>query len=592
MSKANLTFQVKTAPKPTSNLLEIHISIVHQRGRRSLALCVVVTATLKRTGQTNDCPNDPNGSLVDRRRERLLATTVSPQLASANALYSYLKIGPGERKFLQARIGARYTISKIPKRSGGFRKLLVPQDRLKYQQRLILELLYPLFVRRKPVHGFAKGYDAISNANEHQGRPYLLNIDLEDFFPSINRARVLGVLRKLGLPLDTAQAIATLCVLPKELPQGAPTSPLISNMICFGMDAALMRFAASNHMRYTRYADDITFSSFKVPHGLFDDPKAAPGKIHTPQLSHHLRAIIEESGFSINERKSWYSGKQSRREVTGLVVNRFTNVKRTYVRNIRASLYAIETKGLAAAQSDFSAKYNTTKQLERVLNGRLHHLAHVRGTDFSAYRTLASRYNSIFPNSKLYVPPAIDELLGKAIWIVEVEVDHEGKSYFGQGTAVFVQGAGLITADHVLNELPSGLQVKIMCAKSGDTFFATPTTKRCPYTDLCVLDHTIPAGRYLELKPSDGADKELDQIRAYGFPNYEAGNGLTVRKGNIEAFQISSGVKRVQVSCWLSDGMSGGPVLNSRFQVIGLTHKGGEVGVKNVATLVSEISKL
>jgi RNA-directed DNA polymerase len=521
-----------------------------------------------------------------------LVTIVPPQLASANALYSYLKIGPGERKFLQARVGARYTIRKIPKRSGGFRQLLVPQDRLKYQQRLILELLYPLFVRRKPVHGFAKGYDAISNANEHQGRPYLLNIDLEDFFPSINRARVLGVFRKLGLPLDTAQALATLCVPPNELPQGAPTSPLISNMICFGMDAALMRFAASNHMRYTRYADDITFSSFKVPHGLFDDPEAAPGKIYTPQLSHHLRAIIEENGFSINEKKSWYSDKRSRREVTGLVVNRFTNVKRTYVRNIRASLYAIETKGLAAAQSDFSTKYNTTKQLERVLNGRLHHLAHVRGTDFSAYRTLASRYNKIFPNSKLYVPPAIDEILSKAIWILEVEIDHKGKSYFGQGTAVFVQGAGLITADHVLGELPPGLPVKIMCAKSGDTFFATPTTRRCPHTDLCVLDHSIPVGRYLELKPSDGTDKELDQIRAYGFPNYEAGNGLTVREGNIEAFQISSGVKRVQVSCWLSDGMSGGPVLNSRFQVIGLTHRGGEVGVKNVATLVSEISKL
>jgi len=195
-----------------------------------------------------------------------LATLVSPHLASANALYSYLKIGPGERKFLQSRVGARYTITKIPKRTGGFRQLLVPEDRLKYHQRLILELLYPLFVRRKPVHGFARGYDAISNANEHQGRPYLLNIDLEDFFPSINRARVLGVLRKLGLPLDTAQAIATLCVLPNELPQGAPTSPLISNMICFGMDAELMRFAANNHMRYTRYADDITFSSYKVPH--------------------------------------------------------------------------------------------------------------------------------------------------------------------------------------------------------------------------------------------------------------------------------------------------------------------------------------
>lgn len=501
-----------------------------------------------------------------------MATLVSPHLASANALYSYLKIGPGERKFLQSRVGARYTITKIPKRTGGFRQLLVPEDRLKYHQRLILELLYPLFVRRKPVHGFARGYDAISNANEHQGRPYLLNIDLEDFFPSINRARVLGVLRKLGLPLDTAQAIATLCVLPNELPQGAPTSPLISNMICFGMDAELMRFAANNHMRYTRYADDITFSSYKVPHGLFDDPEAAPGKIYTKQLSRHLRAIIEENDFSINEKKSWYSGKQSRREVTGLVVNRFTNTKRTFVRNIRASLYAIETKGLAAAQSEFTARYGTAKQLERVLNGKLRHLAHVRGTDFSAYRTLAVRYNKIFPKSKLYVPPAIDEILSKSIWVVEIEIDHEGKSYLSQGTAVFVQGVGLVTADHVIGDLPAGLQAEIKCASSGAIYLATPTAKRCPHTDLCILDHNIPTDKYMELKPSDGADKELDQIRAYGFPNYEVGNGLTVREGLIEAFQNPSGIRRVQVGCLLSDGMSGGPILNSRYQVIAFTH--------------------
>jgi len=121
------------------------------------------------------------------------------ELLSANAFYAFLGVGAAERKFLERHAAFRYTQASIPKRRGGTRTLLVPERRLKFLQRKTLELLQQLQSPRAPVHGFIKDRGAITNANAHQTRPYLLNLDLRNFFGVITRRRVLGMLEALGL---------------------------------------------------------------------------------------------------------------------------------------------------------------------------------------------------------------------------------------------------------------------------------------------------------------------------------------------------------------------------------------------------------
>ena len=520
-----------------------------------------------------------------------MPSSIPNPLKSAQDLFGHLKIGKGELRFLKFYIFKKYSIVRIPKRKGEFRTLMIPDKRLKYHQREILALLEPFFIRRKPVHGFVKKYSAISNAECHAGRPYLLNLDLKDFFPSITTNRVKGVLIHFGLPEDTIEAITLLCMLRNQLPQGAPTSPILSNMVSFNLDVRLMHFAATHNMRYTRFADDITFSSFQRPLGLFEYDPPIPGQVNEKRISNILKRQIQSSGFRINNSKIWYAEKQSRREVTGLVVNEFTNIKRKFIRNIRSSLFKIERLGLMRAQAEYTSKYKTKKNLQFVVRGKLEFVAQVRGTSFSPYRTLAARYNKLFPKTTLPISPSLDEIISRAIWVAEFCYDDgAGNVICSQGTAVFVKGIGLVTAEHVIDKLPTKKKIDIRHAKTGKMFKATPKNSDITL-DLCILDHDVPSSEYLELEQSTSAEKLGDDITALGFPSYAPGDSITKRIGKIEGFSIQHTVKRMQVDCNLSQGMSGGPLLNTRSQVISIIHK-GDPSAKNLATLVSEISKL
>lgn len=187
--------------------------------------------------------------------------TLPKALESANDFYAYLGVGAGERKFLEKHAFHRYKRVIVPKRRGGTRVLMVPDRRLKFLQRKAHLLLNQLYRPRTPVHGFVKQKGAITNANEHQRRPYLLNIDLRNFFGVISRRRVLGMLLSMGLSDDAAEAVCSICLTANQLPQGAPTSPILSNLVAYRLDRDLMKFAKTYRLKYTRYADDISFSS-------------------------------------------------------------------------------------------------------------------------------------------------------------------------------------------------------------------------------------------------------------------------------------------------------------------------------------------
>jgi hypothetical protein len=511
------------------------------------------------------------------------------ELKSAKAFYAFLGVGARERAFLEKYAAYRYVEALIPKRRGGFRVLLVPERRLKFLQRKTLQLLEQLHSPRAPVHGFVAGRGPITNANEHQKRPFLLNLDLKNYFGAVSRRRVVGLLEALKLDGEVATAVGLICVTRNQLPQGAPTSPLLANMISYRLDRDLMRFARKHHLRYTRYADDISLSGYAQPLALFEGALPPSGRVRVEQLSEGLRTAILSNGFEINPEKVWFSGPKFRKEVTGLIVNEFTNVKRTFVRDLRAALYKIEAMGVALAERDYRVRYKTDARLESVLRGRLEWIAQVRGRSFSAYRTLAKRFNTQFPLSPLSIDPTYEEIVELAVWVVEFG---EGLS-FAQGTAFFLEGVGLVTADHVLADLPPGASADLFRPKDTSVKFkVTPSGRRCEQRDLLILDHALPAGTYRSLPQATSPKSTKDDIIALGFPDYGPGDELGKRPGKIVARPTKHGVKLIEVSAILPSGISGGPIVNDRYQVVGIAQRGGHTEPKQLAVDVSELLKL
>jgi RNA-directed DNA polymerase len=235
-----------------------------------------------------------------------------------------------------------YTIHLIPKRSGGRRTLLAPNRKLKSAQRWVLKQILQKVPTGDCVHGFATGRSIVSNAAGHTRADVVVSADLVNFFPSISRASVRGLFSWLGYGPEVAETLSLLCTAAdrdgarRHLPQGAPTSPALSNLICWRLDRRLCGLAAKLSATYTRYADDITFSGRKeLKNGM---------KRFLPLL----RKILGEEGFAINKRKLRFMRKGSRQEVTGLVVNDRTGRPREEVRLLRAILHNCRTQGVAS----------------------------------------------------------------------------------------------------------------------------------------------------------------------------------------------------------------------------------------------------
>ena len=298
----------------------------------------------------------------------------------------------------------RYRQFKIKKKSGGFRQITAPRTR-NFMMMLssVNELFRSMYTPSDYAMGFADGRSVVSNASIHIGMDYVFNIDLKDFFPSINQARVWKRLQvppfKFEQPI--ANILAGLCCMKESredesgskkdvyvLPQGAPTSPIITNMICDRLDYYLSRLAKRFNMNYSRYADDITFSSMHYVYGK-------GGKFML-----ELERIIKEQGFTINESKTRLQRKGSRQEVTGIIVSDKLNVTQKYVRDIRNILYMWDRYGYNVAYSKFFPKYKEEKghvkkgnpDLVNVIDGKLMYLKMVKGEEDSVYNRLYTKF--------------------------------------------------------------------------------------------------------------------------------------------------------------------------------------------------------
>lgn len=304
----------------------------------------------------------------------------------------------------------RYRKFKIKKKTGGFRDITAPRNKcFKMLLQAVNEMLKALYVPSEHVMGFTEGRSVATNAAIHKAQNYVFNIDLKDFFPSIEQARLWKRLqvKPYKMPSQIASIIAGLCSMRIKrehinenakhendkryiyvLPQGAPTSPILTNMVSEKLDFLLGGLARRFGLHYTRYADDITFSSM---HYVY----SKDGAFRT-----ELKRIITEQGFTINDKKTRLQKRGTRQEVTGIIVNQKLNVTQHYVRDIRNILHIWKKFGYNDAYSKFLLKYKTEKghvkkgnpDLINVIEGKLLYMKMVKGENDAVYLNLYNRF--------------------------------------------------------------------------------------------------------------------------------------------------------------------------------------------------------
>ncbi|MFC1956108.1 retron St85 family RNA-directed DNA polymerase [Chloroflexota bacterium] len=223
-----------------------------------------------------------------------------------------------------------YRIYNIPKRSGGYREISAPYPALLECQQWINKYILSKIKVHEKANGFVHGKSIITNAEKHLGKKCLLKIDLENYFPSIGIEKVINIFMECGYPHNVSFYLARICCLDERLPQGAATSPSLSNIISYGLDSRLNGLAKKFGIAYTRYADDLTFSGDRI-------------SIKTLEI---IKGIIEGQGFKVNERKTHLCRSKGKRIVTGIsVADDKLRIPRPYRRKLRQELYYILNYG-------------------------------------------------------------------------------------------------------------------------------------------------------------------------------------------------------------------------------------------------------
>jgi len=277
----------------------------------------------------------------------------------------------------------------IKKKNGSKRLINEPLHQLHTIQKEISTFLLIKRYVTENSHGFELNKSIITNASNHVNKKIVLNIDLEDFFPSITKNKVSDLLTsKFKLNAEEAEIVAEILTFRNILPQGAPSSPIISNYVCEKLDKELHKFCKSFNIIYSRYADDLTFSfAFKkLPKHIVKD----------------IYSIIKKHEFKINAQKTRYFYRNRRQVVTGLVVNEKVNVKKEFQKRIRAILYNWKTKGFKYVTDTFLVKYGNDKELIPTLSGWINFLGQVKGFDDETYLKFKNEFDSL-ANKEKYV---------------------------------------------------------------------------------------------------------------------------------------------------------------------------------------------
>ena len=306
------------------------------------------------------------------------------------------------------------------KKNGGVRIINAPSKELSSIQKTLSLIFQAIGDIHPNASGFRQKKSIVDNAKMHIGQPYVYNIDLKDFFPSITQYKIIRWLQSPPFSFDNqnnrfyiARFISDLCchnlavkryvndqlidVTKSVLPQGAPTSPVLSNIICYDLDNELLELAKDFGLNYTRYVDDITFSSVQnVYH-------------RNGNFLWKLKSIISKHGFQINDTKTRLQKKEYKQVVTGLIVNEKVNIPIRYVKKLRMWLYLWEHYGYDKATDYFMPHYLKEKnnpkdklpQMASVIDGKLNYLKMVKGETSTSYQKLKERFDRLKLNKPI-----------------------------------------------------------------------------------------------------------------------------------------------------------------------------------------------
>ncbi len=303
----------------------------------------------------------------------------------------------------------KYRSFEVPKRNGGTRTISAPCPQLKLLQRHLATLLYicrdhidQTSQRRVLSHGFRRRHSIFTNAKPHKRRRYVLNLDIQDFFPSLNFGRVRGFFiknRDFALNEKIATIIAQIACHENMLPQGSPCSPVIADLIAHPMDVRLAQLARKHGVTYTRYADDLTFSTGQKQ---FPSPLAVySGQGHEWAVGSELAGVIKAAGFAVNSDKTRLQSRNGRQVVTGLTVNAKVNIQATYYRRARAMCHLLFKSG-SYRVSPSAGNDNSSTAIESLgpLGGILAHIHFVK--DAADHRKSLDKIKQPIAARKLY----------------------------------------------------------------------------------------------------------------------------------------------------------------------------------------------
>lgn len=491
-----------------------------------------------------------------------------------------------------------YQSFEIPKKSGKVRRINAPNGQLKAIQRTLAKILTSMYIKRHAVYGFVQGCNHITNAKVHVHSRCLLNIDLQDYFTQFHFGRVVGTLTHppYSMGMEAAKTVAQICCLNGTLPQGAPTSPILSNIISAPLDSALTRLAKKYRLMYTRYADDITLSSHekKFPSEL------AHLEEKGVQLGDELLEIFYKNNFKINREKITLHYSYRRQEVTGIVINKKINLKREYLKNMRSILHHCTVDGVyqtavAYAKTDYchskklkallngdGNEADVEKLFRRILWGKLNYIRAVRGRNDMLFYVLAEQYNKIFQS-----PEFEEETVGcpreQIRKTVILEFQDSMGNVLSQGSGFYLEGLGLLTCQHVIDGVRyASVQVrnlydfteignyrmdeKSLCDENKQkdyALFLSEHTQQIPYSYKIGDSFSISVGQPVWL---------------ISYPEYISSHtSAQVLYAKVAQKKTKFGIPFYTVDQRITHGSSGGAVLNTRFEVIGMI-RGGSTG--------------
>lgn len=303
----------------------------------------------------------------------------------------------------------KYKVFKIPKRKSGYRVIVSPIKELNTIQRALADCLTQIWEPTSCSFGFLPSRNIVDNAKGHLENKFILNIDIENFFPSISIDQVERALLDEPFEMDSyaAKIIGRICGYKGRLPQGAPSSPILSNIVLKELDQEMMEESKKHHIYYSRYADDLSFSSENpIPTCAFYYQK------NDKSVKGFINDVVRRHGFKINKDKISVAGPSFHQEITGIVVNEKLNVHRRYISQLRSILHNCQVSGVyeqairyansnqAKLPKNLKNNFGDVVYVEhwfsQVLKGKIEFVRMVKGHESPTFYMLASRYNQVF----------------------------------------------------------------------------------------------------------------------------------------------------------------------------------------------------